>query len=142
MRTLAQERGVNSFKMFMAYKGLFMLRDDELYAVFSRCKEVGAIAQVHAENGDLIAEVRKYPRRLRTISVLKRADSEPKEGFASLQTDGGGKRFSAGAQARLPGFWNESLGCVESFKTTTSLCRRDEAVSMILLDYTLEGSTC
>uniref|UniRef100_UPI000392D00D dihydropyrimidinase n=2 Tax=Tetraodon nigroviridis TaxID=99883 RepID=UPI000392D00D len=56
MRTLAQERGVNSFKMFMAYKGLFMLRDDELYAVFSHCKEVGAIAQVHAENGDLIAE--------------------------------------------------------------------------------------
>lgn len=60
MQTLAQERGVNSFKMFMAYKGVFMLRDDELYAVFSRCKEVGAIAQVHAENGDLIAEVRLY----------------------------------------------------------------------------------
>lgn len=60
MQTLAQERGVNSFKMFMAYKGVFMLRDDELYAVFSRCKEVGAIAQVHAENGDLIAEVRSY----------------------------------------------------------------------------------
>lgn len=60
MQTLAQERGVNSFKMFMAYKGVFMLRDDELYAVFSRCKEVGAIAQVHAENGDLIAEVRVY----------------------------------------------------------------------------------
>lgn len=59
MQTLAQERGVNSFKMFMAYKGTFMLRDDELYAAFSRCKEVGAIAQVHAENGDLIAEVRK-----------------------------------------------------------------------------------
>lgn len=60
MQTLAQERGVNSFKMFMAYKGVFMLRDDELYAVFSRCKEVGAIAQVHAENGDLIAEVTLY----------------------------------------------------------------------------------
>lgn len=59
MQTLAQERGVNSFKMFMAYKGVFMLRDEELYACFSRCKELGAIAQVHAENGDLIAEVRK-----------------------------------------------------------------------------------
>lgn len=51
---------MNSFKTFMAYKDVFMLRDDELYAVFSCCKEVGAIAQVHAENGDLIAEVRKY----------------------------------------------------------------------------------
>lgn len=57
MQTLTKEKGVNSFKMFMAYKGLYMLQDSELYAAFSHCKEVGAIAQVHAENGDLIAEV-------------------------------------------------------------------------------------
>ncbi|EHB02349.1 Dihydropyrimidinase, partial [Heterocephalus glaber] len=56
MAILAQEKGVNSFKMFMAYKDLFMVRDPELYAAFSQCKEIGAIAQVHAENGDLIAE--------------------------------------------------------------------------------------
>ena len=57
MQTLAKEKGVNSFKMFMAYKDVFMLHDAELYAAFSQCKEIGAIAQVHAENGDLIAEV-------------------------------------------------------------------------------------
>ncbi|KAM9030902.1 dihydropyrimidinase-like isoform 3-T4 [Megaptera novaeangliae] len=56
MKILTQDKGVNSFKMFMAYKDLYMLRDGELYKVFSRCKEIGAIAQVHAENGDLIAE--------------------------------------------------------------------------------------
>ncbi|CAL8287036.1 unnamed protein product [Merluccius merluccius] len=56
MATLATEKGVNSFKMFMAYKGVFMLSDEELYSVFSQCKAIGAIAQVHAENGDLIAE--------------------------------------------------------------------------------------
>uniref|UniRef100_A0A8C5FH15 Dihydropyrimidinase n=1 Tax=Gadus morhua TaxID=8049 RepID=A0A8C5FH15_GADMO len=56
MATLAAEQGVNSFKMFMAYKDVFMLSDQELYSAFSQCKEVGAIAQVHAENGDLIAE--------------------------------------------------------------------------------------
>ncbi|KAM3872761.1 LOW QUALITY PROTEIN: dihydropyrimidinase [Diretmus argenteus] len=59
MEILAKEKGVTSFKMFMAYKDLYMLRDHELYAAFSQCKEIGAIAQVHAENGDLIAEEAK-----------------------------------------------------------------------------------
>ncbi|KAI4539636.1 hypothetical protein MG293_010031 [Ovis ammon polii] len=56
MKILTQDKGVNSFKMFMAYKDVYMVRDVELYEAFSRCKEIGAIAQVHAENGDLIAE--------------------------------------------------------------------------------------
>lgn len=57
MKILTRDKGVNSFKMFMAYKDLYMLKDVELYTAFSQCKEIGAVAQVHAENGDLIAEV-------------------------------------------------------------------------------------
>ncbi|CAK9819196.1 Dpys [Anthophora plagiata] len=56
MATLVEKHGVNSFKVFMAYKDMFMLRDPELIEVFKTCKELGAIAMVHAENGDLIAE--------------------------------------------------------------------------------------
>ncbi|XP_039448322.1 dihydropyrimidinase isoform X4 [Culex pipiens pallens] len=56
MRILCQERGVNSFKCFMAYKGLFQVTDSELYEIFETCKELGAVAQVHAENGDVIAK--------------------------------------------------------------------------------------
>ncbi|KAG8039287.1 hypothetical protein G9C98_003594 [Cotesia typhae] len=55
MSILAREHGVNSFKMFMAYKDLFMLRDPELIEAFAACKELGAVAMVHAENGDIIA---------------------------------------------------------------------------------------
>ena len=62
MKVLTLDKGVNSFKMFMAYKDVYMVGDAELYAAFSWCKEVGAIAQVHAENGDLIAEVKLHPK--------------------------------------------------------------------------------
>lgn len=56
MEILAKDKGVNSFKMFMAYKGTFMLEDSALYFAFEQSKRVGAIAQVHAENGSIIAE--------------------------------------------------------------------------------------
>ncbi|CAL1685234.1 unnamed protein product [Lasius platythorax] len=56
MATLAKDHGVGSFKMFMAYRDIFMLRDPELIEAFKACKEIGAVAMVHAENGDLIAE--------------------------------------------------------------------------------------
>lgn len=59
METLVREKGVNSFQMFMAYKDLYMLRDNELYQVLHACKDIGAIARVHAENGELVAEARQ-----------------------------------------------------------------------------------
>ncbi|KAJ8952354.1 hypothetical protein NQ318_017248 [Aromia moschata] len=51
---LTKEHGVNSFKMFMAYD--FMLNDGELYSAFDQCQKLGAIPQVHAENGQVIAK--------------------------------------------------------------------------------------
>jgi dihydropyrimidinase len=51
------EKGINTFKHFMAYKGALMVNDDELYASFRRCAELGAIPLVHAENGDVVAEL-------------------------------------------------------------------------------------
>jgi len=52
-------RGVNTFKHFMAYKGALMVEDDEMYASFKRCAELGALPLVHAENGDIVAELQK-----------------------------------------------------------------------------------
>ena len=51
------ERGITSFKHFLAYKGSLMVNDDELFASFKRCAEIGAIPMVHAENGDIVAEM-------------------------------------------------------------------------------------
>jgi D-hydantoinase len=51
------ERGINTFKHFMAYKGALMVNDDEMFASFRRCAELGAMPLVHAENGDIVADL-------------------------------------------------------------------------------------
>jgi dihydropyrimidinase len=49
------ERGINTFKHFMAYKGSLMVNDDEMMQSFRRCANLGALPLVHAENGDVVA---------------------------------------------------------------------------------------
>ena len=59
MGTLVHDRGVNSFKHFMAYKGAIMADDEILVNSFSRAKELGALCTVHAENGELVFRLQK-----------------------------------------------------------------------------------
>lgn len=59
MEPLVRDRGVTSFKFFTAYKGGLMLPDEDLIKGFLRCRELGALPQVHAENGDLIAHLQQ-----------------------------------------------------------------------------------
>jgi dihydropyrimidinase len=51
------DRGITSFKHFMAYKGSLMVNDDEMFASFQRCADLGALPLVHAENGDVVASM-------------------------------------------------------------------------------------
>lgn len=57
MAQLVAKHGINSFKMFMAYKDTWQLSDEDLIKSFTQCKALGALAQVHAENGDVIKEM-------------------------------------------------------------------------------------
>lgn len=47
-------KGVTSFKIYMAYKDVLLIKDEELLEILEVCKELGAICMVHAENGELI----------------------------------------------------------------------------------------
>lgn len=49
------ERGVSSFKCFMAYKGVLQVDDGQLIAVLRNAGRHGGMVSVHAENGDMIA---------------------------------------------------------------------------------------
>uniref|UniRef100_A0AAZ3SX10 Amidohydrolase-related domain-containing protein n=1 Tax=Oncorhynchus tshawytscha TaxID=74940 RepID=A0AAZ3SX10_ONCTS len=47
---------VNSFQVYMAYKDFYQMSNSELYEIFTFLGEMGGIVQVHAENGEIIAE--------------------------------------------------------------------------------------
>src|SRR5690606_12526951 len=51
------DKGIPSFKHFMAYKGALMVDDYEMYASFQRCAELGALPLVHAEIGDVVSAI-------------------------------------------------------------------------------------
>ncbi|CCH78827.1 D-hydantoinase [Nostocoides japonicum T1-X7] len=46
--------GVTSFKLFMAYKGVFLSDDGQILRAFQRGAENGAMMMMHAENGAMI----------------------------------------------------------------------------------------
>src|SRR5687768_17298885 len=50
------QRGISSFKVFLAYKGAFGVDDTELYRTLKLAKELGVIVTAHCENETLVAE--------------------------------------------------------------------------------------
>ena len=50
------QRGISSFKIFLAYKGAFGIDDTELYRTLKLAKELGVVVTAHCENETLIAE--------------------------------------------------------------------------------------
>jgi dihydropyrimidinase len=63
-------RGVPSFKLFMAYPGVFMVDDAALFRAMSRTSENGGLIMLHAENGGPIdVLVERYLAEGRTDPV-------------------------------------------------------------------------
>jgi dihydropyrimidinase len=52
-------RGLSSFKIFLAYKGAFGITDEELYATLTLAKKLGVIVTAHCENAELVFELQK-----------------------------------------------------------------------------------
>lgn len=53
------DRGIASFKVFLAYKDFFGVNDTELYKTLKLAKELGVIVTAHCENETLVAELQQ-----------------------------------------------------------------------------------
>jgi dihydropyrimidinase len=57
LKTIVQEEGIASFKVFLAYKGAFGIDDTELFKTLTIAKELGAIVTAHCENAELVSHL-------------------------------------------------------------------------------------
>uniref|UniRef100_A0A2K5E0T5 Dihydropyrimidinase like 4 n=1 Tax=Aotus nancymaae TaxID=37293 RepID=A0A2K5E0T5_AOTNA len=73
LEALVKEKGVNSFLVFMAYKDRCQCSDSQMYEIFSIIRDLGALAQVHAENGDIVEEV-EAEAVYRAVTIAKQAN--------------------------------------------------------------------
>jgi dihydropyrimidinase len=63
MDRLVRDEGVTSFKLFMAYPGVFMVDDATIFRALVRTGENGGLVCMHAENGGVIDELVKEALR-------------------------------------------------------------------------------
>ncbi len=93
------DAGVSSFKLFMAYKGELMTRDDALLATMERARDLGGLIMVHAENGDVIDLLVKQALARGDTTAIHHALTRPE--FVEAEATGRAARLAEYAGASL-----------------------------------------
>ena len=93
------EAGVCSFKLFMAYKGELMTRDDDMLACLERARDLDALTMVHAENGDVVDLLVKRALAAGDTSAIHHALTRPE--FVEAEATSRAARLAEHAGAPL-----------------------------------------
>lgn len=71
------DKGITSFKTFMAYKGALMINDQQMVGLMQEVKKHGGLVTVHATNGDMIDYLVAKHRKEGKLSPLYHYLSQP-----------------------------------------------------------------
>jgi dihydropyrimidinase len=94
------DQGITTFKIFLAYPGVFMIDDQTMFRVMQSAGEAGGMTLVHAENGVAITEM--------INNLLAEGKVEPKHHAQSrppvIQADGVARAVKVAEVAKAPVF--------------------------------------
>lgn len=79
LESVIASEGITSLKVFMAYKNVFQADDETLFKTLVRAKELGALVQVHAENGDVLDYLTKKALAEGNTAPIYHAYTRPAE---------------------------------------------------------------
>src|SRR5687768_16204180 len=94
------ERGITTFKIFLAYPGVFMIDDTTMFRVMQSAGEAGGMTLVHAENGIAISQMIENLVAAGKMEPKYHAQSRP----PVMQADGVARALRVGEVAKAPVF--------------------------------------
>ncbi len=94
------DAGITTFKLFMAYPGVFMIDDQTMFRVMQSAGEAGGMTLVHAENGDAITQLINNLLAAGKVEPKYHAQSRP----PSMQADGVARAVRVAEVAKAPVF--------------------------------------
>jgi dihydropyrimidinase len=99
LESVVTTEGITSLKVFMAYKNVFQADDETLFKTLVRARELGALVQVHAENGDVLDYLTKKALKEGNTAPIYHALTRPPE--AEGEATGRAIALTALADAQL-----------------------------------------
>src|SRR5256885_10391153 len=94
------DRGISTFKIFLAYPGVFMIDDTTMFRVMQSAGEAGGMTLVHAENGIAIQQMIDNLVAAGKMEPKYHAESRP----PTMQADGVARALRVGEGAKAPVF--------------------------------------
>ena len=94
------DQGVTSFKLFMAYPGVFLMDDATIYRVMKAAGPKGGLTMIHAENGVVINEIVRETLEAGHTAPKYHAVSRP----AEMEAEAVHRVAAIAAQANAPVF--------------------------------------